>query len=79
MITIIMHMPMHLSRLAPAAPPEQVMTEAAAAAGAIRLLSKDFYLRFLFSKAPKGNGIGATGSKNPPAYWNPCFLCSVWF
>ena len=21
-----------------------------------------------FSKAPKGNGIGATGSKNPPAY-----------
>ena len=26
-----------------------------------------------FSKAPKGNGIGATGSKNLRAYWNPCF------
>ena len=28
-----------------------------------------------FSKAPKGNGIGATGSKNPRAYQNPC--CSL--
>ena len=25
-------------------------------------------LQPLFSKAPKGNGIGATGSKNPRAY-----------
>ena len=25
-----------------------------------------------FSKAPKGNGIGAMGSKNPCAYQNPC-------
>ena len=25
------------------------------------------------NKAPKGNGIGATGSKNPRAYQSPCF------
>ena len=33
----------------------------------------------LLRKAPKGNGIGATGSKNPRAYYNICFslLCMV--
>ena len=25
------------------------------------------------SEAPQGNERGALGSKNPPAYWNPCF------
>ena len=33
----------------------------------------------LISKAPRGNERGAMGSKNPPADWNPCFLCSAWF
>ena len=27
----------------------------------------------------KGNERGAMGSKNPPAYQNPCFSCSAWF
>ena len=27
----------------------------------------------IISKAPQGNGIGATGSENPRAYQNPCF------
>ena len=35
----------------------------------IAFLGKDA----IVSKAPKGNGIGATGSKNPLAYRNPCF------
>ena len=26
------------------------------------------------SKAPRGNARGAIGSKNPPAYRNPCFF-----
>ena len=29
----------------------------------------------IVSKAPKGNGIGATGSKTPHAYYIPC--CSL--
>ena len=41
----------------------------------LRYLIMDYmmscYVRF--SKAPKGNGMGATGSKNPRAYQNPCF------
>ena len=28
----------------------------------------DYELSYYISKAPKGNGIGATGSKNPHAY-----------
>ena len=31
------------------------------------------FFRPPFSKAPEGNGIGATGSKNPSAYQNPYF------
>ena len=32
------------------------------------------------SKAPQGNGIGATGSKTPPPHIRTLvFLCSVWF
>ena len=33
----------------------------------------------LHSKAPKGNGIGATGSKTPPHIRTLVFLCSVRF
>ena len=31
------------------------------------------YYMSVLSKAPQGNERGAAGSKNPPAYWNPCF------
>ena len=47
-------------------------TEGMSAPTRIRIRREDYSVTRL-SNAPKGNGVGATGSKKPGAYQNPCF------